>query len=64
VPFKAEAVEQRLLRRLPLAHHPLVSPTQGNAESGSRHIFKAEFFNSIDPSRTLHRVNRNVRSWP
>ncbi len=46
VPLQVEAVEQRLLRHRPLAHHRLVSASLANIESDHQRYCKTAFFNT------------------
>ncbi len=52
MPLQAEAVEQRLLRHRPLAHHRPVSARLAKIKSDHRHHCKADFFNTIGPKQT------------
>ena len=58
MPLQAEALEQRLLRHRPLAHHRSVSARLAAIESNRQHYFKAAFFNTIDHLRTFARTRR------
>src|SRR5471030_2163199 len=51
--LQTEAVEQRFLHHRPLAHHRHFSRFTDKSESGRPHTCKGEFFNTIDPKRTL-----------
>jgi hypothetical protein len=53
VPLQAEAVEQRLLRYRPLAHHRPVSAYLPKIESNHQRDCKRAFFNTIDGKRTF-----------
>ena len=55
MPLHAEAVEQRLLRHRPLAHHRPVSDICRNTESADTHDFKPDLFNEMGAKRTLKR---------
>src|SRR4051812_17226789 len=47
MPLQVEAVEQRLLRHRPLAHHRLTLRLLAKSESDHQRNFKADFFNRI-----------------
>ncbi len=61
MPLQAEAVEQRLLRYRPLAHHRPVSAHLAKIESDQQHYCKTAFFNTIHPTADI-RVSQKPRA--
>ncbi|MGY0794653.1 hypothetical protein ACW7BJ_35430, partial [Azospirillum argentinense] len=55
-----ELVEQRLLHHRPLAHHRCVLLLPRRIESGLQAAGNTDFFNTIDPLRTLLRIEREA----